>query len=79
MDLLNLDQENQIKTFKKVGSVCVYIYIKKKNPSLTMKTKQTENLTAYACFLTFTAIRNCIGYTLCKAKSLFFFFLEYLE
>lgn len=41
-----------------------------------MKTKQTENLTAYACFLTFTAIRNCIGYTLCKAKSLFFFFFR---
>lgn len=34
LDLLNLDQENQIKTFKKVGSVCVYIYIKKKIPPL---------------------------------------------
>lgn len=58
-----LGPKNQIKTFKRV--VCVYIYI---NPK--MKTKQTKTLKVYTCLLTSQQIRNCIGYTLCKAQSL---------
>lgn len=37
-----------------------------------MKTNQPNKKTCkvYTCFLTSQQIRNCIGYTLCKAKSL---------
>lgn len=35
-----------------------------------MKTKQTKTLKVYTCLLTSQQIRNCIGYTLCKAQSL---------
>lgn len=38
-----------------------------------MKTKQTKTLKVYTCLLTSQQIRNCIGYTLCKAQSLLSF------
>lgn len=65
---LKLGPRNQIKTFKHV--VCVFIYIKKSLPYNENQTNKQKNLKVYTCFLTSQQIRNCIGYTLCKAKSL---------
>ena len=60
---------NQIKTFKHV--VCFYIYKITVPYNENQTTNQTKiNLKVYTCFLTSQQIRNCIGYTLCKAKSL---------